>query len=284
MKGTDAMTTAQRMLATLRSAAIRKALPATLAAGVILAGCTSKVPREQLIPPRVLVAPYHEGRGAVAETLWAVAPLRNESGTTLVDTLAMTDTLTQQVEQIRGVTTVPLNRTLGMMQALGLYSIDSPQQAQAVIDALGLDGIIVGSITGYDPYDPPKYGLALALFARPGAMGTPGPGTHDPLSTDPSLLNAAATDSAIDVSRESLAPVSFAAEFFDGRNHEVLMAVESYAAGRNDTVSALGWRRYLVSMPLFAEFASYSLAQRLIEAERIRLVRTLVSEAGTTDR
>jgi hypothetical protein len=278
------MTTAQRMLASLRCVAIRTALSSTLVVGLALTGCTSRVPREQLIPPRVLVAPYHEGRGGQPEVLWAVAPLRNESGTTLVDTLAMTDTLTQQVEQIRGVTTVPLNRTLGMMQALGLSSIDSPQQAQAVIDALGLDGMIVGSITAFDPYDPPKYGLALALFARPGAMGTPGPGTNDPLSSDPSLLNAASTDSAINVSRESLAPVAFAAEFIDGRNHEVLMAVESYAAGRNDTVSALGWRRYLASMPLFADFASYCLAERLIESERLRLARTLVSEAGTTDR
>jgi hypothetical protein len=259
-------------------------MTATLVVGLTHTGCTSRVPREQLIPPRVLVAPYHEGRGGQPETLWAVAPLRNESGTTLVDTLAMTDTLTQQVEQIRGVTTIPLNRTLGMMQALGLNSIDSPQQAQAVIDALGLDGMVVGSITAYDPYDPPKYGLALALFARPGSMGTPGPGANDPLSSDPSLLNAASTDSAIDVSRESLAPVAFAAEMLDGRNHEVLMAVESYAAGRNDTVSALGWRRYLASMPLFADFASYCLAERLIESERLRLARTLVTEARTTDR
>jgi hypothetical protein len=49
-------------------------------------------------------------------------------------------------------------------------------------------------------------------------------------------------------------------------------------------VSALGWRRYLASMPLFAEFASNRLAERLIESERLRLARALVSETGTTDR
>jgi len=196
----------------------------------------------------------------------------------------MTDTLTQQVEQIRGVTTLPLNRTLGMMRALSIESIDSPQQARALIDALGVDGLLVGSITAYDPYDPPKFGLAVALFARPGSLGTPGVSAGDPLSSDPSLLTAATTDSGIDVAAASLAPVSFAAEHLDGRNHEVQMAVKSYAEGRSDTVSALGWRRYLASMPLFADFASNRLAERLLESERLRLARALVSEAGTTDR
>jgi hypothetical protein len=276
----DAMTTAQRMLPTLARSAASLALVAILA----IPACVSAVPREQLVPPRVIVAPYHEGRGGQSEVLWAVVPLRNESGTTVVDTLAMTDALTQQVEQIRGITTLPLNRTVAMMYALALDSIDSPQQARSLIDALGVDGLVVGSITAYDPYEPPKYGLALALFARPGSMGTPGVRANDPLTSDPSLLNAATTDAAIDVGSETLAPVSFAAEHLDGRNHEVQMAVKSYADGRSDTVSALGWRRYLVSMPLYAEFASNRLAERLIESERLRLAKTLVSEAGTTDR
>ncbi|MGP1309801.1 MAG: hypothetical protein ACTS27_06355 [Phycisphaerales bacterium] len=274
------MTTAQRMLASLR----RVAAPLFAVACFAATGCVSTVPREELVPPRVLVAPYHEGRGGQAETLWAVAPLRNESGTTFVDALAMTDALTQQLEEVRGITTLPLNRTAGMMQALGLNSIDSPQQARSLIEALGVDGLVVGSITAYDPYDPPEYGLAVALFARPGAMGTQGARPDDPLSSDPSLLNAATTDSAIDVSTESLAPVSFAAEHLDARNHEVQMAVKSYADGRADTVSALGWRRYLVSMPLYADFARFRLAERLLESERLRLARTLVSDAGTTDR
>lgn len=279
MKGTDAMTTAQRMLSPLRRCALILAATATL-----LPACTSRVPRDELVPPRILVAPYHEGRGGQAEVLWAVAPLRNESGTTYVDTLALTDALTQQVEQIRGVTTLPLNRTAGMMLALGLSSIDSPQQARSLIEALGVDGLIVGSVTAYDPYNPPKYGLALALFARPGSMGTPGAPASDPITSDPSMLNAAPTDAALDVSTHTLAPVAFASEHLDGRNHEVQMAVQNYAAGRSDTVSALGWRRYLASMPLFAEFASNRLAERLIESERLRLARALVSETGTTDR
>jgi len=272
------MTTAQRMLAMLRFATL------TALGAAALSACTSHVPRDTLVPPRVLVAPYHQGRGGQAEVLWAVAPLRNESGTTLVDTLAMTDTLTQQFEQARGITTVPLNRTLSMMRALGLSSIDSPQQARSVIEALGVEGLVVGSITAYDPYEPPKYGLALALFARPGSMGTPGGSAPDPLTDDPVLLNAASTDAGLDLTTESLAPVAFAAEHLDGRNHEVQMAVQHYADGRNETVSALGWRRYLASMPLFADFASNRLAERLLESERLRLARALVSEAGTTDR
>lgn len=282
MKGTDAMTTAQRMLASLRRVAPTVTALALLAL-VAIPGCVSRVPREQLIPPRVLVAPYHQGRGGQAEVLWAVAPLRNESGTTFVDSLAMTDTLTQQIEEIRGVTTLPLNRTVGMMQALGFTSIDSPQQARSLIEALGVEGLVVGSITSYDPYEPPKFGLALALFARPGAMGTPGLRPNDPLSSDPSLLNAATTDSDIDVATETLAPIAFASEHLDGRNHEVQMAVKSYADGRSDTVSALGWRRYLASMTLFADFASHRLAERLLESERLRLARTLVSDAGQND-
>ena len=265
------MTTAQRMLA-----------HAALAFSLALAGCASTMPREELLAPRVLVAPYQQGRAGQPEVVFAVAPLRNESGVSLVDPLLVTDALVYQFEQVRGVATVPVNRTIGVMRALGLSSIDSPEQAHALIEAIGVDALVVGSITAYDPYDPPKLGLAIGLFARPGALGTPGGPAADPLSQNPSAMNAATTDAQIRLTGASLEPVAFASEHLDAKSHEVQMAVKAFAQGRSDTVSALGWRRYLASMPLYADFASYRLAERLIESERLRLTRALVSGADTT--
>lgn len=267
------MTTAQRMLAhRALSLLVASTLPA-------LAACSSTMPREALLAPRVLVAPYQEGRAGQPEVVWAVAPLRNESGVSLVDPLLISDALTYQFEQIRGVATLPVNRTIGVMRAMGLASIDSPEQAHALIEALGVDGLIVGSITAFDPYDPPKLGLAIGLFARPGSLGSPSRSSLDPLTNNPSAMNAATTDSQIELSTDALAPLAFASEHLDAKSHEVQMAVQAYAQGRSDTVSALGWRRYLASMPLYADFASYRLAERLLDAERLRLTRALVSGA-----
>lgn len=270
------MTTAQRMLAPLPRLATVAAMSLTLA------GCASTMPREELLAPRVLVAPYQQGRAGQPEVVFAIAPLRNESGVSLLDPMLVTDALAYQFEQVRGIATVPVNRTAGVMRSLGLGSVDSPEQAHAIIEALGVDGLVIGSITAYDPYDPPKLGLAVGLFARPGALGTPGARADDPLARSPASMNAATTDSQIRLAGASLEPVAFASEHLDANSHEVQMAVRAFAQGRSDTVSALGWRRYLASMPLYADFASYRLAERLIESERLRLTRALVSGADST--
>lgn len=239
-------------------------------------GCAQN--QEELVSPNVLRAPLYPSE-TPGDVLWAVAPLANESGVSIVDELVITDTLLNQIHQVKGISVVPLNRTIGAMRVAGLNRLSSPEEALELAELLGVDAIVVGSITAWDPYNPPRIGFNLALFVRPGSMGYGG----DPLSPavggmdDPiAFSTSTAGDTAWQREAESsygTSPTSVASDHLDGASHEVQMAVRSYAYGRTETVSALGWRRYLASMPLFADFACFEMTDRLLDAESRRLLK-----------
>jgi len=255
------MTTEQHMLFSLRTA-----LLALVSFMTIIGGCAG----EKLREPRPLTWP-HAVPGET--TLWAVAPLRNESGAGFFDPLLVTDALANQVQQVRGINVLPTNRVLGAMRTLGMQAVDSPESALRLAEALEVDAILVGSITAYEPYEPLQFGMSLAIF-RP----SDGPPRG---RIDPRALQAAASDYGLFMSADgSAGPSSFVAEHLHGANHEIQIAARAYADGRHDPSSAMGWRRYLKSMTLFTEFACYHLTERLLDAERIRQARTVAAETS----
>lgn len=225
-----------------------------------LTGCSSA---PDLATPRSTIAPYSTARG---ELLWAVAPLRNESATSTVDALAVSDRVVEAVEQVKGVRAVPMNRTIETMRALKMPLVRTPGDARKLADALGVDALIVGSITAYEPYDP-KLGLALALVPRTEAMQ--GRAMPKDQGVDPRAVQSSPTEIAPPPS--SGEPASAVSEFFDGKNQAVQMDVRTFAEGRSEKTTAIGWRRYLKSVDLFAEFAAYRTIDSLVQAETIRL-------------
>lgn len=227
----------------------------------VSAGCGSSGPART--PPRTHMAPYDTVRG---EVLWAVVPLRNESGTSLVDTLMVSDLIVAEIEQIQGVRALPLNRTIEALRSLAMVEPASPADARKLASDMGVDGIIVGSITAWDPYAPPTVGLSLALYAMPGLMNDGAP------LIDTRELTYQATDyqyfpSGVYEDR----PASVVSNLFDGANHQVLMDLDRYVEGRSDPTNVLGARRYLSSMEHFMEFASWRTVGQLMEQEWIRL-------------
>ncbi len=263
MKGTDAMTSAQLhlILATVASTLL-----------CVLAGCVDDGPR--LSNPRVLTAPYDPEAG---ELVWAIAPLRNETGTSAIDALAVSDALAHAVEQVRGVRTVPVNRTIETMRSLDMRGVTTPGEAKRLAQAMGVDALIVGSITAWDPYDPPIIGLTLALHADPGVLvGTRG-------ELDARKLSRLSTE-YIDAARSRYvgAPVTVASDVLDARDHGVLLDLKAYAEGRADTESALGWKIYTASMELYTQFAAYHAVRTLLDQEWVRLA-TLSEAASASD-
>jgi hypothetical protein len=230
-------------------------------AACIISGCASN--HGALVAPQAIISPYNAGS---SEVLWAIAPLHNESGTTEVDAISLTDKVTTAAEEIRGVRTVPLNRTLEAMRSLALGSIRNPGDARRLAQAMGVDGVIVGSVTAYDPYTP-TIGLTLALFARPGA-GIEGIRS----APTPRQLEAQAIDNGSrSPSQFAEKPLSVVSEILDAKDHQVLMDLRSFAAGRSDSDSALGWHRYTASVNLYSEFAAYHALDVLIRSESIRI-------------
>ena len=146
---------------------------------------------------------------------------------------------------------------------------------------MGVDGVVIGSITAYDPYKP-EVGLALAVYARTGALA------QGRSSLDPRSLTTKATESGPQTlwNRED-GPVATVSDHLDAKNHQVQMDIKSYAEGRTKGVTALGWRRYLASSDLFCEFAVYHAVDGLMKQEWVRLpggVATGARSAGVEEK
>lgn len=261
------MTSTERMHAGVWGRGLSRAL-ALAALGTAVALGPGCAPKRELIPPQMLVAPYQSSGVAQGEVLWAVVPLRNESGTTSARPDEVSDAVVRAVEEAQGVRALPLNRTIAAMRALELGSVETPEDAQRLAKALGVDGVLVGTITSYDPYQP-AIGMALALYGRPGSMVRQKP----PEAPDSRELAMAMTEQTPANTNFSTAPLSVVSEQLSGTNHQVLLDVQRYAAGRHDPKSALNWRRYVASMPLYTDFAAFHMVERLMQAETLRLVR-----------
>lgn len=230
-----------------------------IAASAVLSACGAR--RPGLVAPEATVAPYESRRG---EVLWGVIPLRNESGSSDVDVLALSDAVVSAAQEVEGVAAVPLNRTIEAMRSLKLSSVHTPGEARLLAQRMGVDGILAGTITSWDPYTP-RLGLSLALFARPGAMEG-----EAPAGVDPRALTAAATERVARGSQFADKPVATIAREWDGKNHQVLMDLRQFATGRSDPESALGWARYLKSMGMFGEFAAHEAVAGLVRQEWAR--------------
>ncbi|HYD01253.1 MAG TPA: hypothetical protein VEB22_08510 [Phycisphaerales bacterium] len=229
-----------------------------------LTGCGG-TPQPELTTPQVLVSPYQADR---SQPLWAVAPLRNESGTSIADSMAVADELVARIQEVRGLAAVPMNRVIGAMRTTGLREINTPADARLLATALGVDGVVVGSITSWDPYDPPRIGLTLGLFGRGQTLV---PSDAGPAGVDSRDLQRAAAERTI--SRFDDRPLSVIVAHFDARNHEVLMSVQQYAAGRTDYRAPLGWRSYTANMDQYTQFVAFQALDQLLDAERLRLAR-----------
>ena len=266
------MTTVQPMLRRAAEETATLVVAAALAALMLIAaGCSQ---RTELRIPEALVAPYSNVQGDV---LWAVAPLANESGVSFVDTGMIADRIVSKIDEVRGLSCLPLNRTIAAMRARGMRAVTNPNEARALAEMMGVDGLIVGTITAYDPYDPPKLGIKLALFAR-------NPGVETP-QMDPMRLQIAYTDYHRAIAQQYLSrPVATVSEHFDGANHAVKTELRRYAEGRCEPESALGWKSLLQSMDLYTQFAAYAAVSRLIDQERLRLGATSRTTTVNADR
>ncbi len=231
----------------------------------LVSGCAKPDP---LRPPQQLISPY---ASTPSEPVWAVVPLRNESGTTAVDRLVVSDTLVATITQVQGLRALPLNRTLDAMASLEMVHPETPADLDRLARAVGADGVVVGSITAYDPYAP-VMGIALGLYARPGSLAR---GGSTEIEIDPRNLRDEPTDYDYfgTQSLEGRGPASSVMLVLDGRDHDVKMRVRRYAEGRQETVSSLGWERYLRSMPSYERFVTYESVGLLLRREWVRLAR-----------
>src|SRR5258706_4147299 len=99
--------------------------------------------------------------------VWAVAPVINLSGEKGVDAFLQADLVFQQLQQVQGVTAVPVNRVAEGYATLKIDRVASPEQAALVCEPLHCHGLIVPTVTIYDTYNPPKLGAPKQPFIIP---------------------------------------------------------------------------------------------------------------------
>jgi hypothetical protein len=193
-----------------------------------------------------------------AAQVWAVAPAVDLSGQREVDPILQADLLYQQLQAVRGITAVPVNRTAEVYASLGIVRVQSEEQAALVCEMLGCDGLVVPTVTAYDPYNPPKFGASLQLFRATGPAATVA-------RVDPREMTRRAAPP-----QDDALPPPGAGKYrqvvgmFDAANGSVRDALFAYAAGRNDPIGPMGAKEYLASMDRYCGFVYHELIARLI--------------------
>jgi hypothetical protein len=216
----------------------------------IMAGCAQAKPKYG--SERSLAWP------GIRRQIWAVAPAIDLSGHKQVDPLLQADLLYQQLQEVQGITAIPVNRVAEVYASLRIDKVQSEEQAALVCELLGCDGLLVASVTAYDPYNPPKFGASVQLFARPGTFARPA-------AVDVRELVRSATPETNDsVPRQN--GFFQVVGMYDAANGTVRQAVLDYAAGRHDPAGPWGSKEYFVSMDRYCGFVYHSLIEELIGA------------------
>ncbi|NJL30277.1 MAG: hypothetical protein HC898_00840 [Phycisphaerales bacterium] len=220
---------------------------------LLLSGCASSKPADEL------QSPYP------TRHVWAVAPLSNLSGSLSADGLALADHLHRQLENAGNLDVLPVNRVIGAMEALELRQITTQAQALQLLQTLGVDGLVVGAVTAYDPYDPPKIGLTLELYTQEKVDQYDAEKlralTRQPTEDGPGGNQWSAVSQ----------PVAVTGSVLDASDPRTRAALEKYAAQRGPQNERDAWRRYRVSIDHYSEFVAYVMSYRLLDAERKRL-------------
>jgi len=226
---------------------------------LLIGGC-ALIPKDQGTDP--LIGPYSQRR------VWAVVPLRNESGSLYADGAALADHLARHLEGASNIDVVPVNRTLAAMGALQMRTgPTSRAQVMQLLQDLDVDGMVVGTISAYEPYDPPKLGLSLELYVHPRVF-------RQLEEFHVRQLSRSATDemSVPKGAGRIGQPVASVSAFLDAGDPVVRHKLERYAYDRgssNEDVEAPVL--YRISMDLYREFVAYVMSWRLLEAESQRL-------------
>jgi hypothetical protein len=194
--------------------------------------------------------------------VWAVAPVINLSGEQGVDPFLQADIVFQQLQQVRGVTAIPVNRVAEVFATLRIERVSNPEQAALVCDLLQCDGLVVPSVTIFDAYNPPKLGGAMQLFMKPGTYVRP-------QNVDPREIARSATPKAVDAMPPG-GDVVQVVGMFDAANGSVRDRLHLYAAGRHDPVGPLGEREYFMSMDRYCGFVYSELIDLMITSPKLK--------------
>jgi len=185
----------------------------------------------------------------------------DQSGTGIVDTMSATDEFYTELQQVPGLEVTPVNRVQAVMLQLRMERISSPADAMALADALEVDGVIVGTITRYNPYYPPLVGMVVQLYSRKSRMPE---GTGDGIN--PADMARAGKQVELEL-KPPMRPEATVIRIFDASQKETEEQIKQYAQLQGEDQTPYGWRKVTLSRN-YLRFVSYEIIGELLAQQR----------------
>lgn len=225
---------------------------------VFLGACQSN----GLKPPRFTLSPYEEG------IVVAVVPLEDDTTAGDADIASATERLIESIHEVRGLSALPARETTLAMRRLGIEDLTRTNDVNRLAIELGVDAIVDGSVTAWDPYNPPRMGVTLRWIrpADPRALIGRAPAIRSSAFSTGALLESQPGDII------GPPPVRLV-RHFDARSHDTLIELENYAEGRTALGRPLELRGYTLRMDLFTKFAMASSIRELLDDVWLRRSR-----------
>lgn len=130
-------------------------LLAVLCCALAITGC-------QIFPDKLHQPTYHNPFPQLHKV--AILPFYNQSSEPTVDGEAIAMAYYNELQTIQGFEVMPVGVAKRMLDASGLEP-RTPQDFQRLARLMNVDAVIIGSITEYSPYYPPRLGLAVDWYA-----------------------------------------------------------------------------------------------------------------------
>ena len=187
-----------------------------------------------------------------------VAPAMNPSTSTDIEMIEFTNALASELQQVEGLNVVPIGRVYQYLSSQKMATVGSVEEAKALAEVFKAQATIVAAITEYDPYDPPRMGLAVQLYAvspLPAPTGTPG---FDPVAASRSAVPFEVTDDLKNRPRDDVQRI------FSGRSLETEKLAQLYAKRRMADDTPFGWRRFLIDQREFQRLCCYGVIREML--------------------
>ena len=174
----------------------------------------------------VLVLPWLAGCGVIPNVAYdptvfnpfpelkrvAVAPFFNLSDEPTVDGRRFALAYYAELQAIPGFDVVPLSVVETTMRQYGMQ-LQNPREARRLAQLLGVDAVVIGAVTEYSPYYPPRCGLkvqwwtAKACFdAIPPGYGLPWDTQDEEFIPEPLVFEAAMAAARTEWERQTPSP------------------------------------------------------------------------------
>jgi len=200
----------------------------------------------------------------------AVAPFFNLSPQPDVNGRAIGSAFFSELQQVDGITVIPIGVVEALLQEKRL-ELERPEQARQVARLLGADALVVGAITDYDPYYPPRVGIALQVYT--------------PNGTDPTQVLSLAQ-----LARSSHAPTGRSGStskpprlrlvrIFDSSQPRVRDKVKRFAIHHSGTERPGQWRSFMRRSDDYLRFCCHEVVREVFGEPRAIDVATM-TEVG----